>query len=189
MTATTKTNAVEGRLRPEFRLEIGPGDRRGGGRMAMPSDFSASLGRRQLIGLCLDAVQQVDPAELSKARKGTPGNRPEMFITLLAYAYSAGIYDSHDVADAVYTDSALRYIAAGARPDGRTLRRFRRQHRNLLQSALAHVFRAGCRRLNPAAHRPRPNQPAPEPALTRAFSEAALNRLNIAAWMDGSDAN
>ena len=124
-------------------------------------------------------------------RRGPVGEptpaRPEMLTTLLTYCYAVGLYASEDIELAARTEATIRYICAGYRPDEQTLRRFRRHHRNLLQTALVHVFKqvwtfhfekgeadyAGCDWF--------------EAELTTQLERSATGRLDVAVLLDEVD--
>jgi transposase len=107
----------------------------------LPADLTPFLGERGLLKLVLDAVQIVDPARFVVEERSHPVFRPQMMLTLLTYCYSAKIYGSPDIEWALRHDKTVRYICARTYPDWQTFRRFRRQHRDLLQQTLAYVFK------------------------------------------------
>ena len=154
----------------------------------LPADLTGSVGKPALIKLCLDAVQGAGPTELARARQHLPGARPEMFMTLLTYCYATGLYDSRDIASAIRSDSTLRYIGAGSRPDWQTLRRFRRNNRDLLRTALVHVFKQTWAFHLETGEADYVGYDWLESELVSQLSQAAADRLDVAAWLDGSDA-
>jgi hypothetical protein len=154
---------------------------------ALPSDLSQCLGCRPLLQLCLDAVQHVAPARLSQARERLPVGRPEMFITLLTYCYSVGIYDSRDIELASRTDRTIRYICAGIRPEWQTLRRFRRHNRDMLRESLIHVMKQTWAFHFETGEADYVGYEWFESELIHEFTETALARLDLAALLDRSD--
>lgn len=155
----------------------------------LPADLSTCQGQRPLLKLCLDAVQQITPADLQKARERTTEGRPEMFITLLTYCYSVGHYDSRDVESAIRTDPTVRYICAGCRPDWQTLRRFRRNHRDILRDSLVHVMKQTWAFHFETGEADYVGYDWFESELVRELTEAAMARIDLAALMDGADAD
>jgi len=71
---------------------------------------------------------------------GSEGHGFRMLLTLLAYAYSRGIYSSVELAERIAADADLRYLATGDRPSTTVLRQFRRQEGRLIRSALGRIF-------------------------------------------------
>jgi len=53
---------------------------------------------------------------------------PAMLLKVLVYAYTTGIFSSRKIARKIDEDVALRVLAAGNRPDFRTINRFRGEH-------------------------------------------------------------
>ena len=51
-----------------------------------------------------------------------------MLLKVLVYAYATGVFSSRRIAAKQVKDVALRVLAAGNRPDFRTINRFRQQH-------------------------------------------------------------
>ena len=154
---------------------------------ALPTDLSQCLGSRALLQLCLDAVQQIPSAQLAEVRKHMPGTRPEMLITLLTYCYSVGMYDSRDIEWASRTDRTIRYICAGVRPEWRTLRRFRRNHRDLIRASLIHVMKQTWAFHFETGEADYVGYEWFESELIHEFTETAVGRLDIAALLDRAD--
>ena len=154
---------------------------------ALPADLSQCLGSRALLQLCLDAVQHVPAAQLAQARRGMPGSRPEMLITLLTYCYSVGVYDSRDIEWSSRTDRTIRYICAGSRPQWQTLRRFRRNNREIIRDSLIHVMKQTWAFYFETGEADYVGYEWFESDLIREFTETATARLDIAALMDRGD--
>jgi len=148
--------------------------------VAMPELTSAE---QHLLALCLASVQTVDRERLRAAATTTGPLRPEMLLTLIAYSYARGHYDSRNIAAGTASDAALRYLCAGTRPVWTDLRRFRRHHRDLVAQCLTWVLeqatalpsgeREECFRMTEWS----------SPSL----SDEVANRLGTAALMDGAD--
>lgn len=155
----------------------------------LPSDLSQCLGPRALLQLCLDAVQHIPENALRAARSRHPETRPEMLITLLTYCYSVGIYDSRDIEVAARTDRTVRYICAGARPDWQTLRRFRRYNRAILAASLVHVMKQTWAFQFETGEADYVGYDWFETQLVKEFTQTAVVRLDLAALLDGLDAD
>jgi hypothetical protein len=111
-----------------------------GGRRGLSADLSERLGERAVLNLVLDAVQTLDDRILEAEAGRTPGFRPQMLLTLLAYCYATRRYGSRDIEWAMTHDRMVRYICAHAYPDWCLLRRFRRRNRERLLECLTLVF-------------------------------------------------
>jgi transposase len=111
-----------------------------GGRRGLSADLSERLGERAVLKLVLDAVQTLDRRTLEAEAGRTPGFRPQMLLTLLAYCYATRRYGSRDIEWAMTHDRMVRYICAHVYPDWCLLRRFRRRNRERLVECLTLVF-------------------------------------------------
>lgn len=108
---------------------------------AVSSDLSRIVGEQALLTLSLDSIQALDPGQLQGAARMMPDFRPQMLLTLLTYCYSSSIYGSTDIEWALENDRMIRYICGRVRPDWQSLRRFRRQNRDLLFRCLLYVMK------------------------------------------------
>ena len=108
---------------------------------AVSSDLSRIVGEQGLMKLSLDSIQTLNPGQLQDAALKMPDFRPQMMLTLLTYCYSSSIYGSKDVEWAIENDRMVRYICARTRPDWQSMRRFRRQNRDLLFQSLLYVLK------------------------------------------------
>ena len=106
----------------------------------LPNDLRQWLGERCLVSLALEAVQAVNGRVLHGSDRGSD-SKLRMMLTLLCYCYSAGILGSQHIEWAIQSDLMLRYICAGESPDWLTIRRFRRQHVELLCQGLAYLLK------------------------------------------------
>ncbi len=61
-------------------------------------------------------------------------------LTALTYCYATNLYESADVERATTADPIVRYLCAGARCGRDDIRRFRRQHRELVTVCLARTL-------------------------------------------------
>ena len=162
----------------------------------LPQDLSAWVGHEVLVHLVLKAVQST--CDLADQKGGLPTRlpigRPRILLTLLVYSYASGLYASEQIEDRVTSNPVLRYLSAGARPTWHDLRRFRRQHRPLIQAALGRAIQAawkfGQSPLPPASQPglgfrdALPSIGLEEAALASQFSLAAEDRINQAILWD-----
>ncbi len=102
-----------------------------------------SFGATALVKITLDAVQGVDCRVLQareSAERSPWETNPLTILSLLTYCYSVGMYNPADIEDAIDEDPAISYLAARKFPTATVLRRFRREHRNLVRDSLVRVF-------------------------------------------------
>ena len=86
-----------------------------------------------------------------KSLAGYPPYHPRMMVKLLFYGYCTGVFSSRKIAKRLEDDVAFRVLAAGNRPDFRTISDFRKLHLAVLKTLFPEVLmlcaRAGMVRL------------------------------------------
>jgi len=145
------------------------------------SEFSASdsqqnlewKGKTGLMCLVLEAVQEVewDNKGGTFAIEGGELFQSDLLMTLLTYCYSTGIYCSEEIEITASKHEELRTLWADNPPDWRTVRRFRRLHRDGVRDCLIHVVNQ--------ARLIRFGAPNTDPPLTDYYVALALDR-----WFD-----
>lgn len=151
------------------------------------SDLSRIVGERALLQLVLDSIQTLNPALLNEAARRMPDFRPQMMLTLLTYCYSSSIYGSKDIEWAVENDRTVRYICARTRPDSQSLRRFRRQNRELLSECLLYVMKQTWALKFDRGEADYVGYEWFESDLLARLNQSAAERLEVAALMDGAE--
>ncbi len=108
---------------------------------AVPQDLAEWIGAVRLMQLTLEATEGVR-VDSDRFATGRPGEvvPTRMLFSLLAYAYSRGIYASQDVEDAVGRLADFRYLASGDVPNLSVLRRFRRENWTELLGVLTRLL-------------------------------------------------
>lgn len=154
---------------------------------ALASDLRETLGERQLLKLVLEAVQGVDLGRDRRDELKYSEFRPQMMLTLLTYCYTANIYGSYDIEWAISNDSTVRYICARTYPDWQAIRRFRRQHREILQATIARVLKQAWALKFDEGEVAYNGYEWFESELLGQVSAAATDRLDLAALYDGAD--
>ena len=91
-----------------------------------PSDW---LPQEHLAYFIADTLDTLDLSSFHRRYEGD-GRRnrpyhPTMMLKVLVYAYATGVFSSRKIARKIDEDVALRVLAAGNRPDFRTINRFR----------------------------------------------------------------
>ena len=131
----------------------------------------------QVLARQLESIDWHDP-KLTAFEKRHPEFRPKMFLTLLPYAYAAGMYGSQDIAEGCYTDLQLKAICAGDPPTARDIAAFRRENRGLLQWLLVELFKHAIKKKYDSSDF------FVSLGLKRSLADAAMSRLDAARHMD-----
>jgi transposase len=153
---------------------------------AFSSDLSQSLGEHGLLALVLNAVQTVDPKRFTRPPGAKPPEyRPQMMLTLLTYCYAASIYGSQDIEWAMKHSRTVRYICARTYPEWQAIRRFRRQHRELLLQSLAYVMKQTWALKFDEGEADYVGYEWFESELVQEVNAAVLTRVDTAVLMDG----
>ena len=92
-----------------------------------------------------DTLDQLDLSALHERYQGD-GRRnrpyhPAMMLKLLVYAYATGVFSSRKIARKVDEDVAFRVLAAGNRPDFRTVNTFRLEQLEMFKKLFVEVLR------------------------------------------------
>ena len=156
---------------------------------ALTSDLSRTLGGQRLLKMVLEAVQAVDPRRFSSKEVRTAEFRPQMMLTLLTYCYTTSLYGSYDIEWAISQDKTIRYICARTYPDWQTIKRFRRQHREMLQETIAAVLKQAWALKFDEGELDYNGYEWFESELLDQVSAAAAERLDLAVLMDGADSD
>lgn len=111
----------------------------------LPPSAKDWLPENHLAYVLSDTLEALDLGELHRRYEGD-GRRnqpyhPEMLLKVLVYAYATGVFSSRKIARKLDEDVAFRVLAAGNRPDHRTINRFRAQHLELFGRLFVEVVR------------------------------------------------
>lgn len=96
--------------------------------------------------LCYFVSEVVDDLDLASIyarydeRRGFPPYGPRMMIKILVYAYCIGVTSSRQMFKELLENVPFRVLAAGNRPDHRTINRFRAQHAAALRGLFQQVL-------------------------------------------------
>lgn len=106
-----------------------------------PQDW---LPKNHLIYFISDLVDNLDLSAIhkdyEKETRGQPPYHPALMTKILFYAYCRGIYSSRKIASAVFEEIAFVVLAAGNRPDFRTINEFRRRHIKTLPGIFVQIL-------------------------------------------------
>jgi transposase len=100
--------------------------------LLLPPNLDDWLPQQHLARFLADVVASLDLKPLLRRYRnngqGGAAFSPVMMLQILLYAYCVGVPSSRKIAQALIDDVAFRWLAAGNRPDFRTIATFRRQH-------------------------------------------------------------
>ena len=103
------------------------------------------LAEDHLVYFISDTLDELDLSGLHERYQGD-GRRnqpyhPAMLLKVLVYAYATGVFSSRKIARKLDEDVAFRVLAAGNRPDFRTINRFRGEHLELFSKLFVEVVK------------------------------------------------
>jgi len=92
-----------------------------------------------------DVIDELDLSAFEsyyeQEERGYPPYHPRMMTKVLVYGYCVGVFSSRKLAQRLHEDIGFRVLAAGNKPDFRTLSEFRRIHLPGLQGLFEQVLR------------------------------------------------
>jgi hypothetical protein len=147
---------------------------------SLPWDLSEWVSTDQLLDWTRSEVDSLDwdNPELKSYLERHPEFQPRFLLSLLVYAYAAGVCESDEIAGLYRRDDALRSAFPGGRLLPRDISRFRRLNRGLLKWGLAQVFKRALRSKLNLGDTLMPS------GLRRRVIDDAVMRLDIARHMD-----
>jgi transposase len=111
----------------------------------MPQSLQDWLSEDHLVYFVSDLVDDLDLRAIESVYeeedRGQPPYHPQMMTKLLMYAYCVGVFSSRRIHKRLIEDIAFRVLAAGNRPDFRTISDFRKIHRQALEGLFQQVLR------------------------------------------------
>jgi transposase len=113
--------------------------------LLLPPSLRDWLPENHLSYFVSDVVDNLDLSEIDsvyeKEDRGYPPYHPHMMTKVLVYAYCVGIFSSRKIQKRMIEDVAFRVLAAGNRPDFRTISDFRKIHHKALEDLFQQVLR------------------------------------------------
>jgi len=83
-----------------------------------------------------------DNPELIEYLRAHPNYHPRMFLTVLTYAYSSGVFESEEILRRCDSEPGYRALSTDAAPESvAAIRKFRRDNRALLKWSLIQVLK------------------------------------------------
>jgi hypothetical protein len=144
----------------------------------MPTGSPESDPTESVTGIVMKAVRETDEPVINP--NGASNVSPQSMLGLITYCYAKGIYGSNDVAQELRNRMQQNSI-----PDAKTIRRFRRLNRGVLQTALEKTLRLirRSRRKKAAVPAPAIDSPASDETIIMTRREAA-DKIETAAIID-----
>ena len=113
--------------------------------LLLPPDLRDWVPTEHLVWFVSDLVDTLDltpiEAYYEAERRGQPPYHPRLMVKLLVYGYCQGVRSSRKIAQRLDEDVAFRALAAGNRPDFRTISDFRKIHLGALEGLFEQVLR------------------------------------------------
>lgn len=110
----------------------------------LPPSMREWLPEGHLVYFVSDTIDEIDLSAIEsvyeKSLVGYPPYHPRMMVKLLFYAYCSGVFSSRKMARKLEDDVAFRVLAAGSRPDFRTISDFRKLHLTALRVVFVEVL-------------------------------------------------
>jgi len=111
----------------------------------LPPSLREWLPEDHLAYFVSDLVDDLDLSEIEAVyedeERGQPPYHPRMMVKVLIYAYCSGVFASRRIEKRLFEDVAFGVLAAGNRPDFRTLSDFRKIHRKAVEGVFEQVLR------------------------------------------------
>jgi len=112
--------------------------------LLMPPSLREWLPENHLVYFVSDTIDEMDLSEIEavyeNSLRGNPPYHPVMMVKLLFYSYCTGVVSSRKIAMKLVEDVAFRVLAAGNRPDFRTISDFRKLHLCALKGLFTQVL-------------------------------------------------
>lgn len=113
--------------------------------MLLPPDLRDWVPAGHLVWFVSELVDELDltsiEAHYEAETRGQPPYHPRLMVKLLVYGYCLGVRSSRKIAQRLDEDVAFRALAAGNRPDFRTVSDFRKIHLQALEGLFEQVLR------------------------------------------------
>lgn len=113
--------------------------------LLLPPDLRDWLRADHLVHFVSELVDELDLGAIESCyeaeTRGQPPYHPRLMVKLLVYGYCVGGRSSRKIAQRIDEDVAYRVLAAGNRPDFRTLSDFRKIHLKALEGLFEQVLR------------------------------------------------
>ena len=108
----------------------------------LPVDLRQWFDTQALVGLVLQSQASMDTGKIRAHIPGRtfPSGQANALLAVLTYCYARNMLSTEDIAQNAEIDPMIRYLCSNRLPSVSTVRRFRRNNRELIQECLAKMF-------------------------------------------------
>jgi transposase len=110
--------------------------------LLLPPDLRNWVPENHLVHFVMDAVSLLNLGSAQTNHRGTGSAQypPSMMLGLLIYCYCSGTFSSRKIEGLTYDSVPVRYLCADTRPDHDSICKFRRENKELIESAFHQVL-------------------------------------------------
>ena len=115
--------------------------------MLLPPDLRDWVEPDHMVHFIMDAVLALDLtlARVNQRGSGSAQYPPFMMLGLLIYCYATGTFASRRIETLTYENLAVRYLCGNTHPDHDSICKFRRENKDLLETAFHQVLELAAR--------------------------------------------
>lgn len=110
--------------------------------LLLPPDLRDWVPENHLVHFVMDAVGLLNMGSAQTNHRGTGSAQypPSMMLGLLIYCYCSGTFSSRKIEGLTYDSVPVRYLCADTHPDHDSICKFRRENKELIESAFHQVL-------------------------------------------------
>lgn len=110
--------------------------------LLLPPDQRDWVPENHLVHFVMDAVGLLNMGSAQTNHRGTGSAQypPSMMLGLLIYCYCSGTFSSRKIEGLTYDSVPVRYLCADTHPDHDSICKFRRENKELIESAFHQVL-------------------------------------------------
>lgn len=115
--------------------------------LLLPPDLRDWVPENHLVHFVMDAVGLLNLGSAQTNHRGTGSAQypPSMMLGLLIYCYCSGTFSSRKIEGLTYDSVPVRFLCADTHPDHDSICKFRRENKELIESAFHQVLECAAR--------------------------------------------
>lgn len=115
--------------------------------LLLPPDLRDWVPENHLVHFVMDAVGLLNlgSAQINQRGTGSAQYPPSMMLGLLIYCYCSGTFSSRKIEGLTYDSVPVRFLCADTHPDHDSICKFRRENKELIESAFHQVLECAAR--------------------------------------------
>ena len=115
--------------------------------LLLPPDLRDWVPENHLVHFVMDAVGLLNLGSAQTNQRGTGSAQypPSMMLGLLIYCYCSGTFSSRKIESLTHDSVPVRFLCADTHPDHDSICKFRRENKELLESAFHQVLECAAR--------------------------------------------